>query len=85
MHAGLTFSAMLTTKGDPWVRSSEPTSPKIRADDQNPPEKDIITCTQEVSEALRYVRNLVLNYRSALDEIGLISRVLRKRKGSKFV
>nr|XP_031857942.1 uncharacterized protein CI109_006654 [Kwoniella shandongensis]KAA5525014.1 hypothetical protein CI109_006654 [Kwoniella shandongensis] len=43
-----TMDAMLTTKGDPW----------------NPPEKDIKTCTQEVSEALR---------------------VLRKRKGSKFV
>ncbi|WVQ97977.1 hypothetical protein IAU59_005097 [Kwoniella sp. CBS 9459] len=43
-----TMDAMLTTKGDPW----------------NPPEKDIKTCTQEVTEALR---------------------VLRKRKGSKFV
>ncbi|WVF69944.1 hypothetical protein IAT40_004729 [Kwoniella sp. CBS 6097] len=43
-----TMDAMLTTKGDPW----------------NPPEKDIKTCTQEVTEALR---------------------VLRKRKGSKFI
>ncbi|KAK8847341.1 hypothetical protein IAR55_005198 [Kwoniella newhampshirensis] len=39
---------LVVDKGDPW----------------NPPEKDIKTCTQEVSEALR---------------------VLRKRKGSKFV
>lgn len=33
-------SAMLTTKGDPW----------------NPPEKDVITCTKEVDEALRVLR-----------------------------
>ncbi|KAK1921522.1 S-adenosyl-L-methionine-dependent methyltransferase [Papiliotrema laurentii] len=35
-----TMDAMLTTKGDPW----------------NPPEKDIKTCMQEVSEALRVLR-----------------------------
>ncbi|ORX38853.1 S-adenosyl-L-methionine-dependent methyltransferase [Kockovaella imperatae] len=35
-----TMDAMLTTKGDPW----------------NPPEKDVIACTKEVSEALRVLK-----------------------------
>ncbi|WVQ81672.1 hypothetical protein IAT38_003797 [Cryptococcus sp. DSM 104549] len=35
-----TMDAMLTTKGDPW----------------NPNEKDVQTCTQEVSEAIRVLR-----------------------------
>ncbi|WRT64846.1 uncharacterized protein IL334_001782 [Kwoniella shivajii] len=33
-------SAMLTTKGDPW----------------NPSEKDVVTCTQEVTEAIRVLK-----------------------------
>ena len=47
-------SALLTTKGDPWV-SPIPTSLEMCWPFQNPPEKDIKTCTQEITEALRYV------------------------------
>lgn len=49
---------MLTTKGDPWVSSPiSSLDPLIMActDWQNPPEKDIKTCTQEITEALRSV------------------------------
>lgn len=58
----LTNSALLTTKGDPWVRLLFHRLNVLTS--QNPPEKDIKTCTREITEALR---------------------VLRKRKGSKFV
>ncbi len=69
-------SAMLTTKGDPWVsrslalRDSKPVNHSkliTVLNIQNPPEKDIQICMKEVSEALRLdvsywgpIRSLIL-------------------------
>jgi hypothetical protein len=45
-------SAMLTTRGDPWVRDGLQSWHPAHSS-QNPPEKDVIACNKEVDEALR--------------------------------